>query len=200
MIRSVILYFGSFNPIHCGHLSVAEYVVREKFADEIWLVVSPNNPLKDETTLIDGTHRLRMTEIAVASSPLAGKMKVCDLEFELPKPSYTIDTLDALKKLFPTIRFSILMGGDIVEQLPAWKQWHRILSEYPVFLYPRDGFQWRGEAVEWGLRILEKAPHMDISSSEIRERLYRGEDVATMLPDRVYEYIKKEKLWERVTD
>ncbi len=200
MIRSVILYFGSFNPIHCGHLSVAEYVVREKFADEIWLVVSPNNPLKDETTLIDGTHRLRMTEIAVASSPLAGKMKVCDLEFELPKPSYTIDTLDALKKLFPTIRFSILRGGDIVEQLPAWKQWRRILSEYPVFLYPRDGFQWRGEAVEWGLRILEKAPHMDISSSEIRERLYRGEDVATMLPDRVYEYIKKEKLWERVTD
>ncbi len=189
-----MLYFGSFNPIHCGHVALAEYVVSKDLCDELIMVVSPQNPLKSKVDLAPELERFMMAEIACAESSYPDRIKPSLIEFMLPKPSYTIDTLNHLKSEYGSqMEFSILMGGDIVEQLPKWKSYEEILDNYTIYLYPRpnesvDRFRER-------MIYLEDAPQFEISSSECRRRLMRGEETDGLLSPAVVKHIKDQGLW-----
>lgn len=181
-VKHVMLYFGSFNPIHKGHIALAEYAIEKGLCDEVVLVVSPQNPLKPAGQQAPELDRFSMAETACAASKYPDKIKPSVIEFMLDKPSYTIHTLRHLTENYGTqMRFSILMGDDLVPQLPEWKQYREIIDNYPIFVYPRTG----QPLPDLGGRItlLEGAPLYPYSSSEIRERLGRGEDVGNMLPE-----------------
>lgn len=191
-MKSVMLYFGSFNPVHKGHMAVAEWVLDREMCDEVWFVVSPRNPLKDSGVLIGEEHRLAMVNLAVEDSPYKDRLRACDIEFTMPRPSYTIDTLELLTQLYPEIRFSILMGSDILGQIERWKEWNRILDNYKIYVYPRRGYP-TGQA-DPRFVILGCAPYEDFSSTEARENLVgNGDD--RMLPEKIKEYIKSHRLW-----
>lgn len=190
-MKSVMLYFGSFNPVHRGHIAVAEYVLEKGLCEEIWFVVSPKNPLKQEDILIDENDRLEMVGLAVAASACPDRMKAVDIEFELPKPSYTIDTLRVLQKLYPATVFSLLLGSDIAGQFHLWKEWETLLSDYHIYMYPRRGYK----PDDGRFIMLEDAPYFDYSSTEVRQALGEGRDVSDMLAPEVYNYIKKKRLW-----
>lgn len=196
-MASVILYFGSFNPVHEGHMAIAEYVLRENVADELWFVVSPHNPLKDSGGLIDEEDRLVMVRLAISQSPLCRRMKVCDIEFDMPRPSYTIDTLQTLERLFPDSNFSLLIGSDNVEGFDRWKDWRKLVNNYKIYVYPRRGYRMDSipEKYEGKFNILARAPYFDFSSTQIRSVLTAGNDVQDMLPWKVYDYIKIHGLW-----
>lgn len=189
-----MLYFGSFNPIHKGHIALAEYAIEKGLCDEVVLVVSPQNPLKPAGQQAPELDRFSMAETACAASKYPDKIKPSVIEFMLDKPSYTIHILRHLTENYGTqMRFSILMGDDLVPQLPEWKQYREIIDNYPIFVYPRTG----QPLPDLGGRItlLEDAPLYPYSSSEIRERLGRGEDVGNMLPEGVMRYIREKDLW-----
>lgn len=190
---SVMLYFGSFNPIHRGHMAIAEYVLRHGLCDELWFVVSPRNPLKDDSILIGEEDRLKMVEVAIGESGESGMLRACDVEFGLPRPSYTIDTMRALNEQFPQISFSILMGSDAAAQIEMWKEWRALLSDYKIYVYPREGYDIRHSE---RFVMLDRAPYFDYSSTEIREALLTDGDAAAMLPTGVYDYITQHGLWK----
>lgn len=192
-MKRMMLYFGSFNPVHKGHIALAEYVLDRELADEVALVVSPRSPYKKAAGLAPEMDRFEMAEIACAASRYPGRIKPSVVEFLLPKPSYTIDTLRYLEEHFGTeMRFSILLGADQIGKLDGWKEYERIL-EYPLYVYPR-----RGERVERfrdRITLLENAPLQDFSSTEVRARIERGEDTSGMLCPGVGEYIRRKGLW-----
>ncbi len=194
-MKSVMLFFGSFNPVHRGHIALAEYVVQMGLCDELIMVVSPQNPLKSPSGLAPELERFAMAEIAAAESLFPEKIKASVIEFMLPKPSYTVDTLRHLQREYGSqMHFSILMGGDIVEQLEQWRDYEEILNNYQIYLYPR-----KGERVEKYLDrliILESAPTFEVSSTEIRERLRFGERVDELLHPQVVKHIESQGLWE----
>ncbi|MFI3306475.1 MAG: nicotinate (nicotinamide) nucleotide adenylyltransferase [Rikenellaceae bacterium] len=189
-----MLYFGSFNPIHRGHIALAEYVVERELCDELVMVVSPQNPLKSSSELAPELERFTMAELACGASRFPDRIKPSLIEFMLSKPSYTINTLRHLRSEYGSqMEFSILMGGDIVEQLHRWRDYEEILADYPIYLYPR-----RGERVDRYLdkmQLLEDAPLFDISSTQIRTALMRGDDVRRMLCPEVVCHIKDQGLW-----
>lgn len=189
-----MLYFGSFNPIHCGHIALAEYVVGEDLCDELVMVVSPQNPLKSTLELAPELERFTMAELACSESKYPDRIKPSLIEFMLPKPSYTINTLRHLQSEYGAgINFSILMGGDLVEQLERWKDYQEILNDYPIYLYPR-----RNESVEKHLDkmiLLKDAPLFDISSTEVRTAIMRGDDTKGMVSPEVLKHIKSHGLW-----
>ena len=131
------IYSGSFNPIHKGHTALADYLLRNADLDEIWLVVSPHNPLKDEKTLISDRDRLQMAQLAVEDFP---QLKVSDVEFSLPKPSYTFQTLDFLSKKYPENKFSLIIGADNLVVFDKWKNYRYLLDNYRIIVYPRKNF------------------------------------------------------------
>ncbi|MCD7793576.1 MAG: nicotinate (nicotinamide) nucleotide adenylyltransferase [Alistipes sp.] len=192
-MKRVMLYFGSFNPIHKGHIALAEYVVEQGLCDEAVLVVSPQSPYKRAAELAPEMDRFEMAEKACAASRLPERIKPSVVEFLLPKPSYTIDTLRYLTENHGTeMEFSILMGADQLERLDGWKEYEKIL-EYPIYVYPR-----RGEKVErfaGHVTLLEDAPLQDFSSTDVRARIERGEDVSQMLDAGVADYIHRKGLW-----
>lgn len=196
-MKSVILYFGSFNPIHKGHIAVAEWVLEHDFCDELWFVVSPQNPLKEQSGLIGEQHRLNMIELVIADSHYADRMHTCDVEFGMPKPSYTIDTLRALSAIYPNIEFSLLAGSDIVEQIENWKEWQKLLSDYKIFIYPRR--YCKRDDKDGKFILLDEAPYKDYSSTEVRRALQTGgcRDI-DMMPKSVMEYIDEYELWKTI--
>jgi nicotinate-nucleotide adenylyltransferase len=133
-MKKIGLYFGSFNPIHIGHLIIAEYFANQSDFDEIWLVVSPHNPLKQQNELAPDFHRLEMVKMAIGDNPI---LKACDFEFHLSKPSYTIQTLDALKVEYPDHQFSMICGQDTINSIHLWKDFNKILDAFPIFVFPR---------------------------------------------------------------
>lgn len=193
-MKRVMLYFGSFNPIHRAHIALAEYVVEQGLCDELIMVVSPQNPLKKSSELAPELERFTMVELACTSSKYPDKIKASVIEFMLPKPSYTINTLKHLTSEYGSMMsFSILMGGDLIEQLERWRDYQTILDSYPIFVYPR-----KGEKVEKYLdkiTLLQSAPTLDISSTEIRMALMQGEDVSSMLAPEVLKHIKEQGFW-----
>ena len=191
---NIILYFGSFNPIHNGHTAVAGYVLGEGLCDELWFVVSPANPLKESADLAPDTDRLRMAEIAVAEQLPGRAAKVSDVEFGLPKPSYTIDTLRYLAREFPGNTFSILTGADIMEEIGRWKDYGEILSGYKIYVYPREGYS--PGAYADSVTFLAGAPMCDYSSTDIRKALAEGRGVSRMVSPGVLEYIGTHGLWK----
>lgn len=192
MIDSM-LYFGSFNPIHRGHIAVAEYVIEQGLCDLLQLILSPQSPMKQGGVLADEEHRLAMARLAVGNSRFADRIAVDDVEFHLPKPSYTINTLEQMMLLFPDRRFSILMGGDNLDGFDRWKDYKRILELCPIFVYPRDGY--RATKLLDRVTMLDDAPRWDYSSTRIREAAKQGQQLEAMLDVDVVNYIKNNELW-----
>ena len=182
------LYFGSFNPLHNGHLAVAQYVVQEGIAEEVWLVISPQNPHKKVSDLAPEEERLEMARRAVEG--ISG-VKVCDVEFGMKRPSYTIRTIDHLKALYPDREFALLGGGDVAATIHTWREGERLIAENPILIYPRKGNEVFGEPFV----MLSGAPKMDISSTMIRERIGAGDEWVGLVPEVVAEYIKEHKLY-----
>lgn len=176
--KKVGIFGGSFNPIHTGHIALAKSLCQQAGLDEVWLMVSPMNPFKKEATdLLTDKLRLEMAEQAIADEP---KLKACDYEFHMPKPSYTWHTLQALSQDFPHVSFTLLIGGDNWASFDKWFHHEDILSRYPIVVYPRKGYD-IGK-VPSGVTIVE-TPLLNISSTEIRQRIKEGKSIHGMVPD-----------------
>ncbi len=187
------LYFGSFNPIHNGHLVIAGYMAEFSGLDQVWLVVSPHNPLKPAGTLLQDYHRYHLVELGIGSYK---KLKASKIEFELPRPSYTIITLAYLQEKYPKHQFALIMGSDNLENLHKWKDYSLILENHDIYVYPRplhDGGNLKGhQRVKW-----IDAPLMEISSSFIRKAIKEGKDVRYMMPESVSAYIDEMNFYRK---
>jgi nicotinate-nucleotide adenylyltransferase len=178
------LFFGSFNPVHIGHLAIANYMIEFTDLDQLWFVISPQNPLKKQASLLEDHKRRTLLEIALDEDD---RFRVCDIEFKLPKPSYTIDTLAYLTELYPRNEFILIMGSDGLLTFPKWKNYKIIEEHYPRYIYPRPGFPF-DQAEHPNTRIVD-APQMEISSTFIRQALRSKHDIRHFLPGKVYAYI-----------
>ena len=180
------LYFGSFNPIHHGHLIVASHVLQNEDVDQVWFVVSPQNPFKKEHALLNEYHRLHLTRLAIDGEP---GFRVTDIEFKLSRPSYTIDTLEKLDEKYPGFDFSIIMGSDSFQNIDKWKRANDILVNRRVFVYERSGFSVRNDIK--GEILVCKAPMMNISASLVRNIIGRGQSIRYYVPEKVMEEIER---------
>ena len=191
--KKIGLFFGSFNPIHIGHIAIAGYMAEFTDLDEVWLVVSPRNPLKDKASLLKDIYRLRLVREAIADHP---KLKASNVEFDLPRPSYTIDTLKVLKEKYPANEFVLILGSDSLQTFNKWKNFEEILSGFELYVYPRPGVA-GGELVSHARVKMVDAPLMEISSSFIRKAISEKKDVRSMLPLPVYNYIREMHFYEK---
>lgn len=184
------LYFGSFNPIHNGHLAIARLLYEKCGFDEIWMIVSPNNPLKDKEELWNANDRLNMVKLAIEDFPF---LRACDVEFSLPTPSYTINTLHLLEKQYPNNEFSLILGADNMENFHKWKNYKEILDRYTIYVYPRNN-----EVVEKTEQHLHvhyvNAPLLPISATKVRNLLQLQQPVENYLPTSVVKYLKKKSV------
>ena len=187
------LFFGSFNPIHIGHLAIANYITEYSNIDELWLVVSPQNPLKKKKTLLDEYDRYQMVELALKNDY---KIKPSDIEFRLPKPSYTIDTLTYLSEQHPKNEFVLILGADNLASFRKWKNYEVILDQYQLYVYPRPNYD-LGEFNDHSKVEIINAPMMEISSSFIRNSIKEDKNVRYFLPNAVYEYIRKMHFYKK---
>ncbi len=186
MIRTAV-FGGSFNPIHVGHLQLAREVVKQHLADEVWLLVSPQNPLKLNKELLDEEARYQLASLAVEGET---GIKASRFEFDLPRPSYTFRTLESLCRAYPEREFSLLIGGDNWALFDRWAHYEEILARYPIIVYPREDSPLVAESLPEGVSLL-RAPLWPVSSTEIRRRICAGEDCSSLLPKRVDEAIKR---------
>ncbi len=177
----IAIFSGSFNPIHNGHLAIAREVLKQGAADELWFLVSPQNPLKKNSELMNEKKRLRMVELAIEDEP---GMKASEFEFHLPRPSYTIRTLENLRTKYPEHQFVLLIGGDNLKILHKWFEYRRILDEFGLIVYPRPGFINQEDSLFPNTTFVT-APLIDISATKIREKLKKGEPIAGMVPEKV---------------
>jgi len=185
------LYFGSFNPIHHGHLIIANFVLQNSDLKQVWFIVSPQNPLKPSAGLLNEYHRLFLVNIAIEEEK---NLKASDIEFKLPRPSYTIDTLTYLREKYPQHQFAIIMGSDSFQNLTNWKNYQQILKNYPIYVYLRSGYETIKEP-ESTLTIL-KAPLLEISATHIRNNIREKKSIRYLVPDRVMEEIEKNRYYQ----
>jgi nicotinate-nucleotide adenylyltransferase len=190
--KNIGLFFGSFNPVHIGHTQLAEYLIDKQLVDEVWFVISPFNPLKNKTELIDEYQRLRMMQLAIVAKP---KIKVTDVEFNLPIPSYTINTLKVLRAEFPHFIFTLIMGSDNAMALHQWKNYKEILENHSIIVYPRDGYDASNAIKQYPQIKLLPTPFYNINSTEIRKYISENKDVRKWLAPQVFEYIKDNNLY-----
>lgn len=190
---NVCVYSGSFNPIHNGHIALAEYLVDRQIVDEVWVIITPQNPLKPSNTLINDNLRLQMARLA-----LEGRkgIVVSDVEIHLPKPSYTIDTLRFLQSQYPLYGFCLLIGQDNVAIFDKWKSYRQILYDFRVLVYPRSGATTTEHLKYPEMQLLTDAPTVDISSTDIRSRVKSGLPITGLLPDSVAEFIAEHRLYK----
>jgi nicotinate-nucleotide adenylyltransferase len=174
------LYFGSFNPIHTGHLIIANHVAQYTNVQQVWLVVSPQNPLKPAITLLKDYDRLHLVNLAIEGN---AALRSSDIEFHLPKPSYTIDTLTYLSEKYPQHSFSVIMGSDSYMNLRKWKNYEKLLELYPVIVYERPQFP--VVIFERSSTTIVQAPMLDISASFIRQQIQAGKSIQYLTPDKV---------------
>lgn len=186
--KSIALFFGSFNPIHIGHLILANYILENSELEELWFVVSPQNPFKDKKSLLNDHNRLDMVQLAVKNYP---KMRASNIEFSLPQPSYTIDTLTYLHEKFPDYQFSLIMGEDNLKHLHKWKNAEKLIENHKILVYPRvfDGKEKTSEYLQHKNIRLINAPVIELSATEIRNMIKEGKNVRPMLPPEVFEYL-----------
>lgn len=187
------LFFGSFNPIHVGHMILANYMLEFTDLDEVWFVVSPHNPLKEKQTLLAQNHRLSMVRLAVEDHI---HLKASDIEFKLSQPSYTINTLTHLKEKYPKRNFALIMGMDNLQTFDKWKNHEQILKNYNLYIYPRSGFE-PGKYADRANVILTDAPIVEISSSFIRKAIKDKKHVGCFMPDKVATYIKEMNFYKK---
>ncbi len=191
--KKIGLYFGSFNPIHSGHLIIASYLSEYSDLKEIWFVVSPQNPLKEKTSLLADYHRLALLNVAIENDP---RFKPCDIEFKLPQPSYTINTLTYLQEKYPQKEFSLIMGADNLESISKWKNHEQIFEYYDIYVYPRPGSD-GGNFINHPKVHLVNAPLIEISSSFIRTAIKEKKDMSYFMPEKVCQYILEMHFYEK---
>jgi nicotinate-nucleotide adenylyltransferase len=194
-MKKVGLFFGSFNPIHIGHLVIAEYMVEFTPLEQIWFVVSPRNPLKKKETLLNETHRLNMVRLAIEDD---NRFKASSIEFDLPRPSYTINTLAHLNEKYPKVDFSLIVGLDNIASLPKWKNYEQLLKNYKFYVYPRVYSE--AEAAPLATHpsvIITEAPIVELSSTFIRSAISEGKNIQHMVPPKVGEYIKEMHFYKK---
>jgi nicotinate-nucleotide adenylyltransferase len=181
------LFFGTFNPIHIGHLNIANYMAEFSDLDEVWLVVTPHNPLKKKRTLLDNHHRLAMVRVAVEDFP---KLKASNVEFGLAQPNYTINTLVYLEEQFPDRTFALIMGQDNLNNISKWKNYEQLLENYWLYVYPRIGHSnTKGKFNDHPHVKLVDAPIMELSATFIRKAIKEGKNIRPMLPEPVWVYL-----------
>ena len=185
------LFFGSFNPIHVGHIAIANHMIEFTDLKKIWFVVSPHNPLKKKEALLPDNQRLRMVRETIGDFK---KFKASDIEFKLPQPSYTVNTLIYLKEKFPKIEFALILGNDNLETFHKWKNYDDILKQHYIYVYPRNNSD--GGKLKTHPRVkMTDAPIMEISSTKIREEIKNKKDVRKFLPEVVWNYIEEMELF-----
>ncbi|MFC6103817.1 nicotinate (nicotinamide) nucleotide adenylyltransferase [Olivibacter domesticus] len=190
-MQKIGLFFGSFNPIHTGHLIIANYMANHTDLSEVWLVVSPQNPLKKKDNLLNMYDRLEMVNLALED---AENIRSNDIEFRLPKPSYTIDTLIYLRERYPDKSFVLIMGADNLITLKKWKNYEIILRDFAIYVYPRPGF----DSSEWANHskiTITNMPLMEISSTFIRNAIKERKNVRYFLPNKVLDFIDKKGIY-----
>ena len=180
------LYFGSFNPVHSGHLIIANHILNETNLKKVWFIVSPQNPFKTSTALLNEYDRLHLLKLATEDDQ---RIKISDIEFGLPKPSYTSVTLIHLQERNPEHQYSIIMGSDSFQNLNKWKNYESIVKNYPIYVYQRQGFEIHNH-VNANLNIVE-APLLQISATQIRRLIKEGKSIRYMVPEKVKEEIEK---------
>ncbi|MBG25994.1 MULTISPECIES: nicotinate (nicotinamide) nucleotide adenylyltransferase [Croceibacter] len=184
--KNIGLYFGTFNPIHIGHLAIANHMAEFSELDEIWLVVTPHNPFKKKSTLLDNHHRLEMVRLATEHYP---KLKPSTVEFDLPQPNYTVNTLAVLEEKYPDYMFNLIMGEDNLKSLHKWKNYDLILERYGIFVYPRISEGVIEHQFKDHPKITKvKAPIMEISSTFIRSSIADKKNIRPLLPEHVWSY------------
>ena len=178
------LFFGSFNPMHIGHKVIAFYMAEFTNLKKVCFVVSPQNPLKKKQSLLDQYHRLMIIRMELEDNP---KLEVSDIEFGMPQPSYTIDTLVRLKEEHPENEYALIMGADNLQNFHKWKNYEQILADYSVYVYPRPGIEISGK--HENIHIVKGVPQMEISASFIRKSIKGGKDVSYLIPEKAWNYI-----------
>ena len=189
--RRIGLFFGSFNPVHTGHMVLANYMATQTPLDEVWLVVSPQNPFKQRGSLARDHDRLHLVKLAIGDTP---KLRASNIEFDLPKPSYTVDTLAVLRDRYPDYGFTLIMGGDNLASLPRWKNAEVILRDYRIQVYRRPG----ADAVELAEHphvTVYDAPLMQLSATYVRQCIKAGRSIRYLVPDAVAEELEKSGLY-----
>ena len=185
------LYFGSFNPVHMGHLIIAYHVAYNTPLDQVWFIVSPQNPFKASASLLNEYHRLHMIRTAIDGE---NKLRASSVEFKLPKPSYTVDTLAYLKEKYPAHEFSMVMGSDGFQNIDKWKNYEVILRNHPIYIYKRPGFEIKKD---FGANIIQlEAPLLEISSTRIREMIKEKRSIRFLVPDIVLEEIESNSYYK----
>lgn len=187
MKKKIGLFGGSFNPIHIGHLALANYLCEYHWVDEVWFLVSPHNPLKPQGTLMGDALRLQLVQLAIRDYP---HFKASDFEFHLPKPSYTVHTLEALRQAHPEHEFQLIIGSDNWQLFDRWYQGDTLLAHHDILVYPRPGYPVDETLLPDNVHLSD-APMLDISSTFIREGLKAGKDLRFFLPPGVYEKLKE---------
>jgi len=187
------LFFGSFNPVHVGHMIIANYMATQTPLEQVWFVVSPQNPFKKKSSLARDYDRLHLVRLAIAEN---AKLKASNIEFDLPKPSYTIDTLVYLKEKHPEHEFVLIMGGDNLGSFHKWKNYEIILRDYEVYVYKRPAYDLGALQTHPKVKIFE-APLMQISASYIRKCIENGHSVQYLVTKEVHEYLNNSSLYKK---
>lgn len=186
-MKRIGIYSGSFNPIHHGHVMLANYLVEFSDLDELWFVVSPQNPLKQKSELLDDDERLKMVQLAVGDDP---RFHVSDIEMHLPLPSYTINTLTALSEQHTDCQFVFICGMDSLQNLHRWYQYQSILDNHELLVFPREGYD-GGELVHHQSVTVLKTPILEISSTFIRQCVKEGRDMRHFMPEKAFLYMQE---------
>ncbi|MVZ65839.1 nicotinate-nucleotide adenylyltransferase [Sphingobacterium sp. DK4209] len=190
-MSKVGLFFGSFNPVHIGHLIIANYMANYTHLDEVWFVVSPQNPFKEKKSLGNMYDRLEMVNLAIEDTE---KLKASDIEFKLPQPSYTIDTLTHLREKYPNKEFTLIMGEDNLQGLMKWKNAEVLLRDYQIVVYPRPGYDGGDLKNHPSIRMTD-TPVMELSSTFLRQAVKEGKSIKFYTADKVIEFIDKKGLY-----
>ena len=187
------LFFGSFNPVHSGHMVIASYMAEYTDLQQVWMMVSPHNPFKDKLSLLQDYHRLDLVKAAIGDNR---KLKASDIEFKLPKPSYTVHTLAHLGEVYPQHQFILIMGRDNLSSFHKWKDYEQILQRHEIYVYPRVHAEKSDLENHASVKFID-APLMEISSSFIREAIRQQKDVRYMMPERVWLSIEEKSFYRR---
>jgi len=186
------LFFGSFNPVHVGHMIIANYLLQHSDLSEVWMVVSPHNPLKKKASLAKDHDRIHLVNLAIGDNT---QIKGSDIEFKLPQPSYTVDTLAFIREKYPQKEFVLLMGGDNIGTLHKWKNYEFLLREYKIYVYNRPGYELGPLEHHENVRVFH-APLLDISASYIRKQVKEDKSIQYLVPDKVYEYLEQVPIYK----
>ncbi|HRO72138.1 MAG TPA: nicotinate (nicotinamide) nucleotide adenylyltransferase [Saprospiraceae bacterium] len=184
------LFFGSFNPVHIGHMIIANHMIQYTDMDEVWMVVSPQNPLKNKASLANNNDRYYLVAIGDNHA-----LRASNIEFSLPVPSYTIDTLTYLKEKYPSKSFCLIMGGDNLATIEKWKNYHILLEHYDIYVYNRPGYDLEKYEDNPRIHIVDNVPLLDISATFIRQALKEGKSIQYLVPEKVYEYLTEYNIY-----